>query len=59
MQGDPFASPSRVRVIVKQNIAKIPLELFNENHKKIASQDYLTRLFYRNINKFSERINAE
>ena len=56
VQGDPFASPSRVRVIVKQNIAKIPLELFNENHKKIASQDHLTRLFYRNINKFSERV---
>ena len=56
VQGDPFASPSRVRVIVKQNIAKIPLELFNENYKKIASQDYLTRLFYRNINKFSERV---
>ena len=50
VQGDPFASPSRVRVIVKQNIAKIPLELFNENYKRIASQDYLTRLFYRNIN---------
>lgn len=56
VQGDPFAAPSRVRVIVKENIAKIPLELFNEDYKRIACQDHLTRLFYRNINKFSDRV---
>ena len=29
VQGDPFASPSRIRVIVNQNVAKFPRELFN------------------------------
>ena len=56
VQGDPFAAPSRVRVIVKDNIAKVPAELFNEDYKRIATQDHLTRLFYRNINKFSQRV---
>ncbi|HEX9026188.1 MAG TPA: ABC-ATPase domain-containing protein, partial [Clostridium sp.] len=27
VQGDPFASPSRIRVIVNQNVAKFPKEL--------------------------------
>ena len=56
VQGDPFASPSRVRVIVNQKIAGIPIELFNKNYKKIAVQDFLTRLFYKNINIFGGKI---
>jgi predicted ABC-class ATPase len=56
VQGDPFASPSRIRVIVKQNIAKFPKELFDNKNKNIAVADYLTREFYSNINKFSERV---
>ncbi len=28
VQGDPFASPSRIRIIVNQNIAKFPKEIF-------------------------------
>lgn len=55
-QGDPFASPSRVRIIVKQEVAKIPQELFDNKNKNIAVADYLTREFYCNINKCSERI---
>lgn len=56
VQGDPFASPSRIRVIIKQNIAKFPKELFDNKNKNIAVADYLTREFYFNINKCSERI---
>lgn len=56
VQGDPFASPSRIRVIVNQNIAKFPQELFDNKNKNIATADYLTREFYYNINKGSERI---
>lgn len=56
VQGDPFASPSRVRVIVKQGIAKFPIELFDKKYKNIATADFLTRLFYRNINKYGEKI---
>ena len=56
VQGDPFAAPSRVRIIINQKIAKIPSELFNKNHKRIAVQDFLTRLFYKNINIYGKRV---
>ena len=56
VQGDPFASPSKVRVIINQKISKFPLYLFDAPYKKIALEDYLTRLFYSNINKFSSRV---
>lgn len=56
VQGDPFAAPSRIRVTMKSNINKIPRELFNENHKRIAVQDFITRLFYQNINKYGDRV---
>jgi predicted ABC-class ATPase len=56
VQGDPFAAPSRIRVIVNQKVAGFPKELFNSKYKNIAVADYLTREFYYNINKCSERI---
>jgi len=56
VQGDPFASPSRIRVIVKQNLAKFPKELFDNKNRNIAVADYLTREFYSNINKCSQRV---
>ena len=56
VQGDPFASPSRLRVIINKSKAKFPEELFNEEYKKVAVSDFLTRLFYTNVNKFSEKI---
>ncbi|MEG4026733.1 MULTISPECIES: ABC-ATPase domain-containing protein [unclassified Microcoleus] len=45
VQGDPFASPSKFRVIVPPNIAQIPGELFNSRSREIALRDYLTRQF--------------
>ena len=56
VQGDPFASPSRIRIIINKDKARFPEELINEDYKKIAVSDFLTRLFCFNINKFSEKI---
>ncbi|MBQ6820179.1 MAG: ABC-ATPase domain-containing protein [Clostridium sp.] len=56
VQGDPFASPSRIRIIINRNKARFPEELLNEDYKRVAVSDFLTRLFYFNINKFSEKI---
>lgn len=56
VQGDPFASPSRVRVIVENKVNKFPKELFNEKYKKIALCDFLTRLFSKNIYKYGEKV---
>ena len=56
VQGDPFASPSRLRVIINRNRARFPEDIISEDYKKVAVSDLLTRLFYFNINKFGEKI---
>ena len=56
VQGDPFASPSRVRVIIDNKVAQIPEELFDNKNKEIAVCDFLTRLFSKNIKNQSEKI---
>ncbi len=56
VQGDPFATPSRVRIIMDKKVSNIPEELINNNNKRIAVQDYLTRTFYKNIYSYSSKI---
>lgn len=58
VQGDPFASPSRVRIIIDNKIAQIPEELFDNKNKEIAVCDFLTRLFSKNIKNQSEKISG-
>jgi len=53
IQGDPYASPSRIRVIVNQSKAKFPSELFDEKYKKIALVNFIAKVFNDNINKNS------
>ena len=55
VQGDPFASPSRLRVIVS-NKNNVPSELTNLKYKKIAVCDFLTRSFSKNVKKYGEKI---
>lgn len=45
VQGDPFASPSRVRVRLPHRVAGFPGDLLNAGRRKIAIRDYLTRQF--------------
>lgn len=45
VQGDPFASPSKFRVQIPQNITKFPPELYITPSREIAFRDYLTRQF--------------
>lgn len=47
VQGDPFAAPSRVRVVVPQGLAQFPETLWNQPCRAVALADYLTREFYR------------
>lgn len=56
VQGDPFAAPSRVRIIVDQAKAKFPVEFIDKKYARIAVQDFLIRLFYKNINKYSSKV---
>ena len=45
VQGDPFAAPSRVRVVVPQEVAQFPKDLWHKPGRAIALADYLTRGF--------------
>jgi len=45
VQGDPFASPSRVRVKVPQRIAGFPEDAYNSKSREIGLRDFLTRGF--------------
>ncbi len=46
VQGDPFAAPSRVRVVVPQSVAGFPAEVWHPPCRAIALADYLTREFH-------------
>jgi predicted ABC-class ATPase len=47
VQGDPFAAPSRVRVVVPQQVAQFPKTLWNVPCRAVALADYVTRQFHR------------
>ncbi len=46
VQGDPFASPSRVRIVYR-NQGNIPASYFETRHRRIAVEDYLLRSLHR------------
>ena len=43
VQGDPFASPSKIRVRVSDPVAKFPPDLFSDRVRRVALQDFLIR----------------
>ncbi len=45
VQGDPFATPSQVRVQLPQSVAGFPGDLYRTRSREIALRDYLTRQF--------------
>ena len=47
VQGDPFAAPSRLSVLVKKDKAGFPEQYYDTPEKRITLQDHLTRLFGR------------
>ncbi|WP_251387947.1 ABC-ATPase domain-containing protein [Mediterraneibacter agrestimuris] len=53
VQGDPFASPSKVSVHIKGSVAGFPKELFCGKQQRVALQDYLTRQFGRAVERFA------
>ncbi len=52
VQGDPFASPSRVSILVPTAKAGFPRQFYQEQHRRIALQDYLLRIFGREIEAY-------
>lgn len=53
VQGDPFASPSKVSIRVPGKMAGFPDELYGLKHKRIALQDFLIRQFARQVESFN------
>ena len=48
VQGDPFATPSRVRIVYR-NHGNIPGQYFETKHRRIAVEDYLLRCLHRTL----------
>jgi predicted ABC-class ATPase len=55
IQGDPFASPSKLRVKVPQTVAKFPQQLYKNKSREVALRDYLTREFAEVASNISSR----
>lgn len=55
VQGDPFAAPSQVRVLVSYEVAGFPLQTYENRSRAIAFCDYLTRQFGQVCHQVSDR----
>ena len=55
VQGDPFASPSRLRVVVPQRFAGFPPELFENRSRKIGLESFLASGLSREARRYSKR----
>ena len=55
VQGDPFASPSRLSVNVRGIVAGFDTNFYNEKHRCIALQDHILRRFFEVIADFTFR----
>lgn len=53
VQGDPFASPSKLSVQVKKEQAGFPEEMYKTDYRRIALQDYLTRGFAKAVSTYT------
>lgn len=58
VQADPFAPPSAVRVRVPQEKSRFPEELFKTRVRKVALEDYLTRIFWQKTRKSSHIVGS-
>ena len=53
VQGDPFATPSRIRARVDRSTSGLLAGLSENKSRQVALCDYLTRSFYKNCLKYS------
>jgi predicted ABC-class ATPase len=54
VQGDPFASPSRLRVLVPEPGAGFPPDTYSPRSREIALRDFLTRRFHDAARRFGK-----
>ena len=53
VQGDPFASPSKLSIFIPHQKAGYPSDSFDTPWKQTALEDYLVRQFYQEIAKYN------
>ena len=53
VQGDPFAAPSQLRVVIPQTVANFPAQLYQSSSREVALRDYLARQFAKSSSKIS------
>lgn len=53
VQGDPFAAPSQLRVIVPQAVAQFPSQLYQTKSREVAIRDFIARQFAWTARQFS------
>ncbi|GGE26114.1 ATPase [Marinithermofilum abyssi] len=56
VQGDPFAAPSRIRVRMSQEKARYLREWFQETHRRVALEDWITRLWAQKTASYSHQV---
>lgn len=54
VQGDPFASPSKLRIILPQKLANFPEECYINKSREEATRDFITRSFAASIKRHSK-----
>jgi predicted ABC-class ATPase len=55
VQGDPFASPSKLHIAVSGKNSGFPADFYRTTHRRIAMQDYLLRGFQKQLEQYSFR----
>lgn len=53
VQGDPFASPSKLSITISHQKASYPAGCFDTDYKQVALEDYLVRQFSQEIARFN------
>lgn len=53
VQGDPFASPSRLRTVFPTQVAQLPEELLHPEIRRTAASDFLNRQLWRQLGPIS------
>ena len=56
VQGDPFASPSRIRVRMDQQRARYDRQWYADEHRRIALEDWVLRQAAREVQSLSFRV---
>lgn len=53
VQGDPFAAPSKISVLIDGKTAGLPKECYELAHRRVAMQDFILRQFGNTVEKFN------